>query len=416
VSDQEEAIILADSGGGNEQELARVSGQTFIIEDLAWSPSNNLIAAAVKVRHDDETAYEVIGVRLESGLEAPLSQQRWAYIRVLAWLPDASGIVVSAKDQVGSPEQLWEVPYPTGIAQRLTPELLTFAGVSITADGSKVLTSQADRPADIWLVPQGQTDRAVKLTTNTAEYGWLDWTPDSRIVYELVSPSGANIWMMNADGNNKTQLTFNSGRNVCPVVTPDGQAIVFVSSRTGADNLWRMDLDGGNALPLTNGKRNTWPVSVPGSRWILYKSEQLYSQTLMKVSLDGGPPVQLAEGQLGSMLAASPDGRRVAYEYYDETSKKDLIAIRPLDGGPVEKTLDIDGFYKLHWSSDGQSLISNRDGRNLWRFPINGGPGKRITDFSGPELIIHFAYSRDGKNLLTTRGRWTTDVVMISLK
>jgi Tol biopolymer transport system component len=378
-----------------------------------------LIAATVDFQNGDETYYGLIGVQLEDGTTLPLSPQRWAYMRTLVWLPDGGGLVVSAVDQIGNPEQLWEVAYPTGLALRLTPELLTFQGVSITADGSKLLTSQADRPSDIWLVPHGQTNRAVKLTTNTAGYGWLDWTPNGQIVYELISPSGTNLWVMDADGSNKKQLTFAPGGNVCPVVTPDGQAIVFVSRRTGADNLWRMDRDGSNEKQLTTGQHDRWPVPVPGSQWMLYKSEQPHSQVIMRVSLAGGPPVQIAEGQLGSLLAVSPDGRRIAYDYYDEASKKSHIAIRPLDGGAVEKTLDIDGFYKLHWSADGQSLISNRDGHNLWQFPINGGPGQRITNFPDlptSESIIYFTYSRDGQNLVMTRGKWSSDVVMISLQ
>jgi eukaryotic-like serine/threonine-protein kinase len=419
LSPREDSIILADISGENEQVLARLPFQTAIISDLAWSPDDRLIAATVGFQNGDETYYGLIGVRLEDGSVLPLSPQRWSYMRSLVWLPDGSGLVVSAVDRLGNPEQLWEVAYPAGLTWRLTPELLTFQGVSITADGSKLLTSQADRPSDIWLVPHGQTNRAVKLTTNTAWYGWLDWTPSSQIVYELISPSGTNIWIMDADGSNKKQLTFNPGGNFCPVVTPDGQFIVFMSSRTGAVNLWRMDLDGGNEKQLTTGTRDRWPVSVPGSRWILYKSEQPHSQAIMRISRDGGPSKQIAEGQLGSLLAASPDGRRIAYDYYDEARKKSFIAIRPLDDGAVEKTLEIDGFYKLHWSSDGQSLISNREGHNLWQFPINGGPAKRITNFPDlptSESIIFFAYRRDGKDLVATRGRWSNDVVMISLK
>lgn len=416
---QEDAIIVADISGENEQVLTRLPARTAIIEDLGWSPDNRLIAAVVKFQDGDERYYGLIGARLEDGATVPLSQQHWSYMRNLVWLPDGSGIVVSAVDRIGSPEQLWEVAYPAGLAQRLTPELLTFQGVSITADGSKLLTSQADRPSDIWLIPHGRTNRAVKLTTNSGGYGWLDWAPDGQIIYELISPSGTDIWIMNADGSNKKQLTFGSGNHVCPVVTPDGQAIVFVSNRMGADNLWRMDLDGGNEKQLTAGNGDRWPVPVPGSQWILYKSERLHGQAIMRVALDGGPPLQIAEGQLGSLLAASPDGRRVAYDYYDEASKKSRIAIRPLAGGAIEKTLDMDGFYKLQWSADGQSLISNRKGHNLWQFPIAGGPGKRLTHFpelSTSEVIIFFAYRGDGKNLVVTRGKWTNDVVMISLK
>jgi eukaryotic-like serine/threonine-protein kinase len=416
LSPDERAIILADSSGGNEQVLARRLDQTVYLGNLAWSPDGSLIAAQVI---DSQDNYDLIGVRLDDGTEVSLSRQDWRYIRNIVWLPDGSGIVISARDRISSLEQLWVVSYPDGIAQRLTPELLSFEGVSITSDGSKILTSQGDRPADIWLASKGDANRAVKLTPNTASYGLLDWTPDGRVVYDLNSPSGANIWIMDADGSNRRQLTFGPGYNAYPAVTADGRSIAFMSSRAGAENLWSMDLEGGNEKQLTTGKRDSWPVIVPNSQWVLYKSGQHGYQAIMKVSLEGGPPVQIVEGTFGSLLAASPDGKLIAYDYYDEASKKSLVVIRPLDGGPVEKTLEIDGFYKLHWSADGQSLISNREGHNLWQFPLSGGPGKPITHFPdtpSSEVIMFFAYSRDGKNLVATRGRWTSDVVMINLK
>jgi hypothetical protein len=49
---------------------------------------------------------------------------------------------------------------------------------------------------------------------------------------------------------------------------------------------------------------------------------------------------------------------------------------------------------------------------NLWTLPLDGGPPRKITAFVSDQ-IIHYAWSRDGKQLLLTRGKESSDVVLI---
>jgi hypothetical protein len=49
---------------------------------------------------------------------------------------------------------------------------------------------------------------------------------------------------------------------------------------------------------------------------------------------------------------------------------------------------------------------------NLWSQPISGGTAKQISHFNS-ERILDFDLSRDGKNLVLTRGLWTSDVFLI---
>ncbi|MEY2428867.1 MAG: hypothetical protein QOJ40_1752, partial [Verrucomicrobiota bacterium] len=57
-----------------------------------------------------------------------------------------------------------------------------------------------------------------------------------------------DIWMVNGDGSEPTQLTFNGSYDSCPAITPEGKSVYFLSNRgvqrEMQNNLqiWRIDL------------------------------------------------------------------------------------------------------------------------------------------------------------------------------
>src|SRR4029079_5775896 len=79
----------------------------------------------------------------------------------------------------------------------------------------------------------------------------LDWTADGKIVYSSMAGDHLNISLVDRDGSNETQLTFNAGDNYTPATSPDGRFIVFSSNRTGSLNIWRMNAaDGSNQTQI----------------------------------------------------------------------------------------------------------------------------------------------------------------------
>jgi hypothetical protein len=50
---------------------------------------------------------------------------------------------------------------------------------------------------------------------------------------------------------------------------------------------------------------------------------------------------------------------------------------------------------------------------NLWSFPLDGGPMKQLTDFK-PDEFLSRELSFDHKSMVIARGRFTSDVVLIS--
>lgn len=91
------------------------------------------------------------------------------------------------------------------------------------------------------------------------------WSPDGN---EIVFEHQGDIWKINVDGTQLTQLTTTSlVFEDTPSYSPDGRQIVY-SSNEGKDgrayndwNIWKMDIDGSNKTQLTELQSwDMWPI------------------------------------------------------------------------------------------------------------------------------------------------------------
>ena len=156
----------------------------------------------------------------------------------------------------------------------------------------------------------------------------------------------------------------------------------------------------------------------PDGLWLACALGQYGKLTLWRVPIDRGNPVQLTDTNARGP-AVSPDGKSIAFFHVDEgAEKKWKIIIVSSEGGIPLKTLDCTQAPNSgpQWSPDGKSLIyvDTRQGvGNLWRLPLDGGPANQLTDFKS-EQIWSFDFTRDGRQIVCARGDVTSDVVMIS--
>ena len=66
----------------------------------------------------------------------------------------------------------------------------------------------------------------------------LDVSPDGQaIVFDLMG----NLYSMTIIGGNATTITKGLSYDVHPRYSPDGKKILFISDRSGADNVWYID-------------------------------------------------------------------------------------------------------------------------------------------------------------------------------
>jgi dipeptidyl aminopeptidase/acylaminoacyl peptidase len=61
-----------------------------------------------------------------------------------------------------------------------------------------------------------------------------------------------DIWAVGVDGSNARRLTTHEASDHTPRWDPDGRSLLFLSSRGGSSQVWRLDLEGGEPQQLTD--------------------------------------------------------------------------------------------------------------------------------------------------------------------
>jgi Tol biopolymer transport system component len=133
---------------------------------------------------------------------------------------------------------------------------------AVSPDGTKIaFVSTRDGDDEIYVMradkPEGPDNRPVKLTNNTANRDLRpDWSPDgTKITFMRWYPStrSSDIWVMNANGSGKRNLSINTqAYEQEPVFSPNGRLIAYSSNPDGDFDIWRMRADGTGRSKLTN--------------------------------------------------------------------------------------------------------------------------------------------------------------------
>jgi eukaryotic-like serine/threonine-protein kinase len=409
----ETALMVANEDGSGEKQLAVRKSPNGFGGPVAWSPNGKTIAVVAFNTEAGVDYASLVEVPVQGGAERPLTPKRWTWVEDLAWVPDGRGLVANTQARSGGPIQIAYVSYANGDIRRITSDLNTYMGVSVTADSRVVATVQVEALADAWVAPMATLESAKPITSH-GSLSYPTWSPDGRIVY---SSDDGNIWLMGSDGSNPKQLTSNAGGNFLPRVSPDGHYIVFPSDRAGRFQIWRMDSDGNNPKQLTDSPLGgSFPDCSPDGKWVVYIKFGP-EKGVWKVPMEGGNPVRLNDAEAG-YLTISPDGKMIAYSYEDPSANPPQgVAIMAFEGGLATKHFDISSSILtwFRWGTDGRSLLytKNEGGvDNIWSQPIAGGTPKQITHFNS-ELISSFDLSRDGKRLVMSRGTIKQDVLVI---
>jgi Tol biopolymer transport system component len=369
-------------------------------------------------------------VQVESGSEKPISTHKFVEVGQVAWLPNGTGLLMSAADQRPNPSQIYYLSYPGGELRKVTNDLNNYYAVSLTADLNTLVAVQHDVLSRVWIAPSEDTSRAKQITSGKVDGAdGICWTPDDRLVYQSTAGGSYDLWIMDADGSNQKQLTGRTGvqgsaaANVArgsPSVSRDGRYIVFRGNSTGSFDIWRMDRNGDNLKQLTTDGAAFSPACSPDGQWVVYTSNSSGKDTLLRVGINGGEPLQLTD-KPSPHPAISPDGKLIACYYGDERSNSPWkLALIPFEGGQPAKLLDVPATVNLDtpikWTPDGRAVVygDTRNGiSNIWSQPVDGGPPKQLTNFN-TDGIVHFDWSRDGKQLACSRGNEISDIILMS--
>jgi eukaryotic-like serine/threonine-protein kinase len=410
-------LAIANADGSDARELARGDGD-YRWTQAAFSPDGTKVAAAYFSRND--SLDHLAELNVADGSMRLLEPPSWSRIRGIAWLPDGK-IVMSARDPETQYAQIWLVDPATASRARVTNDLNSYLGLSLSMDGRAALTTQQVVLSNLWIAGSFN-DKPVKITSEIGKndgMSGVSFMPDGRVLYTTRVRGDQDIWMMNGDGTGIRQLTMNARANFSPVATPDGRYIIFASTRSGNTSLWRMDSDGGNVVALTNDPGGeSDPAITADGRWVVFQYTDAWNvETIKKVSIDGGEilPVSTAEAINPTVSA---DGNFVVCKYDFKRTGQTQVAILSINGGEPVKVFDSPAMARsrnIRFSADGKSLIyvdAKDKVDNLWSQPIEGGPARQLTNFT-EDRIFRFDISYPTGRFVFARGTDTSDAVLI---
>jgi Tol biopolymer transport system component/DNA-binding winged helix-turn-helix (wHTH) protein len=405
---REFSLNIADSDGRNERTLL-VRTHPGKLDVPIWSSDGQSIICAHGNSAAGSQDVSLIAVNVNTGEKKDLSLFKFFLIKKMDWLPDRSGLIISARKSAGFDNQLFRVSYPAMEVTQITEGLTSYSDISVAANADVAAASQSVLESYIWIGSSRDPQNLKKITQAINNFCW---TPDGRIVYSTTASGTTDIWIMQRDGKEQKQLTVNAGLNGSPAISTSGQHVVFVSNRTGTFQIWRMNLDGSNQTQLTSGSAKNYPAISADGKWVLFNSTEDWH--LWRVPIDGGEATPLTDFVAG-MPSISPDGKTIACIGRNESKREFLIL--PFEGGQPIKKLEFFGWMsRIQWTNDGKTVIyaGERNGRSaIIRQSLNGGLIEDPLNLDTDELF-DFGYSVDGRSLAITRGAWLSDIVLIS--
>jgi DNA-binding winged-HTH domains len=416
-------LMIANADSTNQRILAGRKKPDFFRGEWnapAWSPDGKSIACPVRLTDDKGEFETILGINVKDGSQTPLTTMRWSSVGQPAWLADGTGLLLTARERSTGPSQVWHIAVKSGDATRVTHDLNDYHDLSLTQDSSRLAVVQDQAVSNMWVARDGDAASARQIVSEIGPINLLAWTRDGRIVYHSNAGESSEIWVTNADGTMRRQLTVDARVSDGLTVSPDDLYIFFVSDRAGHFNIWRVDADGQNLKQVTTGEGEFFPECSPDGEWLIYQ-QGYYEPRLWKMRIDGSSRVQLTVTR-GNRPAVSADGQTIAYHYLDPELEKSQwsIGIVSSNGGQrlrrfnLPPTVGVTRKF-VRWFPDQKSIAYvNKPGglSDIWLQPIDGSQPKRLTEFK-VEQMLAFDWSHDGRSLAFVREIETRDVVLI---
>jgi len=218
----------------------------------AWSPDGRRIAywANIKGQRD------LWSVAADGGTPVPVTSDAatdWSP----EWSPDGKWLYFSS-DRGGN-MNVWRVAMTEAGTAAGEPEAVTrsFTGVGyarVSADASKIIVMAYSRSYELSLAPfDAAAGRlGTSSTIRSSSIGWCSPSPTADWLACTSRGAREDIVLMRADGAETIRLMDDGFKDRNPTWSPDGSRIAFMSTRSGAWQLWTIGRDGSDLRQMTD--------------------------------------------------------------------------------------------------------------------------------------------------------------------
>jgi serine/threonine-protein kinase len=356
-------IVFGQVGG----DIMRVSGNGGTPETLIKFESGVFVNP--QILPDEETILYGRGPfsgrmimlqSLESGESKELFRGIWAqYVRtghILYWLENT----------------LYAVPFDVSKLEVTGGSVPVIQGgnyFSISDSGTLVYLPTGASSGDVtrpqrslvWVNREGQEE---PLDAPTDAYMYPKISPDgTKVALTIATSDQSDIWIWHLFRKTISRLTRDDAFDGIPLWTPDGERIVFVSSRGGEPSVYWRAADGtGEDEQLGSfSAQAIFPSSWSGDGNSLVFNEQQSGHTydISVMSMEGEhtrtPLLQDEFAEVNPHV--SPDGRWLAYMSNESGLEEYEVYVRPFpDVNSGKEQISTSGGMEPRWSPDGKEL------------------------------------------------------------
>ncbi len=171
-----------------------------------------------------------------------------------------------------------------------------------------------------------------------------------------------DLWMMDIDGSDMIQLTQNEASDFSPSWSPDGKCIYFLSTRSGSVQIWKIPVNGGEAMQVTDLPLdiNVFMISPDGKKLVV------------AVNVFPGMSITETKEKLTSIEEGKTTGRlyeNIMVRHWDtwkDGRRSHLFVMNVENGVPVDLMPDMDadaptfpwgGTEEIAFTPDGEGLV-----------------------------------------------------------
>jgi serine/threonine-protein kinase len=203
---------------------------------------------------------------------------------------------------------------------------------------------------------------------------------------KLTSNTSADNYPVVFDGSDQRRLTNSATADRLPTWSPDGTHIAFISERSGNQNLHIIDADGGNERQVTfddlRKGHPSWSVNnqlvfnagnVAGSTWEIYV-----------VDIDGGNRRQLTNNTVSDWAPEwSPDGRQILHNSSISKTDEAALFVMNADGSNSHLVFTSDDYeWGADWTPDGDRIVFTRERGDYSYIYVMDADGGNVTYIS----------------------------------
>ncbi len=216
-------------------------------------------------------------------------------------------------------------------------------------------------------------------------------SPDgTKIAFTSYARGNPAIFVFSVDGPRPRRLPFYNqvaSMNATPDFTPDGKQIVYASSASGTAQIYVANLDGSNLRRISTSRAiEVEPkVNPKNGNEMVFVSGRSGPQQIFRMNMDGTGVERLSNGEgEASNPAWHPDGQAIAFSWTRgyATGNWNVFIMDVATRSYLQLTHGAGRNENPSWAPDGRHIVfmSTRDGRpQIWTMLANGSQVVRLT-------------------------------------